>query len=194
MRRAIEIRIIAFLAALAAVLGVVPASQAACTAGGSQVFSRWGDLNYYSLLPNGGFESGKNQWTLAGTASVASGNESFELAGDGSWSLSLPAGSSALSPSFCIESATPLVRWVQRLASGTTGTLAVDALVNGTAYRLATVTGTSTVWAPSPQVGIWLSSFSALTGTGSLTAQLRIAAASGSWRVDDVYLDPLKRR
>src|SRR5262245_33496686 len=138
--------------ACGALFALAPGASAAnCTAGAKQVFAPWGDANYYSLLPNGGFESGKNGWTTTGAATVVAGNEPFNLSGKGAYSMSLPVGSSATSPSFCIESKTPLMRFVSRLAAGSSGTLRLDAVVNGLPMSLGTVSGSSTTWSPSPQ-------------------------------------------
>jgi hypothetical protein len=175
-------------------LVIVPAANATCTSGAKPIFSQFGDANYYLLLPNGGFESGKASWTATGGAAVVPGNETFALAGKGDNSLSLPAGASATSSTFCITADTPLARFVMRLKSGTTGSLRLDAMIGSLAFPLGTVTSTSTAWAPSPQVRIWLTNFASLARSGEITIQLRATATSGSWLVDDFFLDPFKKR
>ena len=61
----------------------------------SQPFMRWSDSALYSLVSNGGLESGATDWTLS-QSSVVSGNESYYVhdAKD-TKSLYLPGGSSA---------------------------------------------------------------------------------------------------
>src|SRR4051794_1792968 len=127
---------IAVAAACGALLALAPAASANCTPGAKPVFASWGDANYYSLLPNGGFESGKNGWTTSGGATVVAGNEPFSLSGRGASAMSLPLGASATSPMFCIEANTPLMRFVRRLAAGSSGTLRLDAILNGVPMSL----------------------------------------------------------
>jgi hypothetical protein len=184
---------IVIAAACGALLTVAPAASANCTPGAKQVFAPWGDANYYSLLPNGGFESGKAGWAVSGGAMVVTGNEPFNLSGKGVSALSVPLGGSATSPTFCIQSKTPLMRFVSRLAAGTSGTLRLDAVVNGLPMSLGSVAGSSTTWAPSRQVNMWLSNFAWLAPSGEITIQFRVTATAGSWLIDDVFLDPLKR-
>ena len=69
-----------------------------------QAFSVFGDQGSYTLLPGGAFEDqAAPGWLLLGGAAVVSGNEPFFLhsALDTS-SLSLPAGSVAVSPATCV--------------------------------------------------------------------------------------------
>jgi hypothetical protein len=186
-------RLLMIAAAAGASLMVVPAANADCTPGAKQVFAPWGDANFYSLLPNGGFESGKIFWTLTGGAAVVAGSEPFALSGKGASSLSLPLGASATSPVFCIQSNTPLMRFVSRLATGASGTLRLDAVVAGVPMSLGSISGSSTTWAPSPQVKLWLTNFMWLAPSGSINIQFRATATAGAWMLDDVYLDPLKR-
>jgi hypothetical protein len=184
---------IAVAAACGAFLALAPAASANCTPGAKPVFASWGDANYYSLLPNGGFESGKNGWTTSGGATVVAGNEPFSLSGRGASAMSLPLGASATSPMFCIEANTPLMRFVRRLAAGSSGTLRLDAILNGVPMSLGSISGSSTTWAPSPQVNLWLANYARLAPSGQICIQFRVTATAGSWLIDDVYLDPLKR-
>src|SRR5947209_9388083 len=67
----------------------------------SQPFAPRGDYSYYTLTPGGDFEAGGPARSLSGGAKVASGNETFNVTGGGSQSLSLPAGSVATAPAAC---------------------------------------------------------------------------------------------
>ena len=188
-------RLSALLLLSAVMLAVVPAANATCTAGAKQVFSQFGDANYYSLLPNGGFESGKASWTAVGGAAVVAGNETFALSGKGANSLSLPAGASATSVAFCIAADTPLARFVMRLKSGYDRLAAPrrGGRQPGAAARRPS-RGRPPTWAPSPQIRLWLTNFAFLAPNGEITIQLRATATSGSWLVDDFFLDPFKKR
>ena len=61
-------------------------------------------------MPGGDFES--SAWTLTGGAQLTTGSEPYAATGTlGSWSLSLPAGSSAESPSNCVDATYPTTRF-----------------------------------------------------------------------------------
>src|SRR3954454_17633269 len=96
------------LATLCATLGAAIApglSSAACpSAPTSKALQRFGDLANYSIAPGGAFEGAAAPgWTLSG-AKVVSGNESYKVRnGSDGFSLSIPAGASAVSPTFCVS-------------------------------------------------------------------------------------------
>src|SRR3954462_4925954 len=124
------------LAALSFVLAVAaPAAQAGplvesatdCTTGVVETpFKRWLDALGYSLVPGGSFENGASGWTL-GTASVATGNESFYVHDRGdSKSLSVPRGGSVTTPPVCVGLEKPLLRFFARSSGGLLPTLAVQ--------------------------------------------------------------------
>src|SRR4051812_29133396 len=116
------------LAALSFVLAVAaPAAQAGplvesatdCTTGVVETpFKRWLDPLGYSLVPGGSFENGASGWTL-GTASVATGNESFYVHDRGdSKSLSVPRGGSVTTPTVCVGIDKPFLRFFARSSGG----------------------------------------------------------------------------
>jgi hypothetical protein len=78
----------------------------ACTPSAlSQPFARWADWFSYESAPGGDFER-STRWTLSGGARTVSGGEPFAAAGTvGSFSLLLPGGAVAESPSFCVDAA-----------------------------------------------------------------------------------------
>ena len=94
------------LGALGVVVAPVSAAQAdllglggnSCTPSAtSQPFAPWGDSASYELVPGGDFETAS--WSLQGGAEIVPGSEPYAATGTlGSWSLSLPAGSSAVVP------------------------------------------------------------------------------------------------
>jgi hypothetical protein len=105
-----------------------------CPTSGAQVFSPWGDSRSYYLAPNGGLESGANGWTLSGGATVASGNQPFFKSG--SYSLSLPTGSRALSPATCIGPYALSLRMFGSDAGGRDGGVHVRVLWYGLLNKL----------------------------------------------------------
>src|ERR1700739_3172575 len=76
----------------------------------SQPFAPWGDFNYYTPVPGGTFVAG-TPWALSGGAALSPDSGTLVVAGvSDSKSLSLPAGSSAISPANCTSIYHPTVR------------------------------------------------------------------------------------
>jgi hypothetical protein len=194
-------KLLTTIAAAVAVLVCFAASAQACDySGAEQVFKPWGDNHSYVLAPDGGFEAGGAGWSLAGGASAVAGNESFFLNDGGdSRSLSLPAGSSAVSPPVCMSLDTPIFRLMARNTGSPSAGLRVEAT-----YKLLGLVRTKTVstvaagadWAPTQQMSTVLT-LSTIVGTLIPSAiQIRITpvGSGGSWQVDDLYIDPFARR
>jgi hypothetical protein len=143
-------------------------------------FAQWGDPRAYVLVPNGDFASGGAGWTLEGEASVASE------------SLSLPPGSSAVSPPICVSRETPFLRAMARNDGVAGSRLQVEILYEGVeATRSRVVGGNYEDWGPTQPLA---QSFGLATlgGTES-SAQVRLTAVGGDWQVDDFYVDPFAR-
>lgn len=194
----------AAVVAAACVLTVQPARAAddsllGCGYEASHPFLRWLDPLPYTLLPNGDFEAGSRGWTLSGGAKVASGNHPFA---SGSRSLVLPSGSSATSPSMCMGLVLPVVRFFST-GGAALSNLQVEALYTDTFGRrqavvLAPLGLPSSSWGPNVQMLQLGGAINAATLNGLTTEiQLRLTPkgglfGSGTWRVDDVYVDPWK--
>jgi hypothetical protein len=146
-------------------------------------FAPWGDPFPYELAPGGDFET--SAWTLNAGAHRVRGSEPYAATGTlGSWSLALPAGSSAESPLTCVDAAYPTVRF---FISGT-GLVAVSMVVGGIEIPAGVAIATST-WQPTQVMVTTSAVVSALSG-GVAQVSLRISALVGEPRVDDVYVDP----
>ena len=156
--------------------------------GATQAFSRFGDARYYTFGTNGGLESGSTGWSLDGAA-VVRGNESYYLHSTSDrYSLSLPAGTSASTPSMCMGTSSTVVRFMYK-GSGDLRVQVVERNLLGSVIGVldwATIDGTSS-WSPSPAV-VNLDSLLGLAGASSI--QLRFTAENGPSAVDDVYVDP----
>lgn len=192
------------LATMAAAVGVLACSAAAAQAcdysGAEQVFEPWGDFHHYVLAPDGGFEAGGSGWALSGGAAAVKGNESFYLNDPGDRrSLSLPNGSSAVSPPICMSLDTPIFRLLARNTGDPAAGLRVEAT-----YELLGLVRTKTLstveagssWAPSQQMSTVLT-LSTVVGTlipSAIQIKITPAGSGGQWRVDDVYIDPFARR
>jgi hypothetical protein len=194
--------------AAVAVLGAQPARAAEPTllgCGYSPVHPFLGFLDPlpYTLVPGADFESGAQGWKLSGGARVVSGNEPWFVTGAGhSRSLLLPAGSSATSPPMCMGLVLPVVRFFS-----TGGVLLsymqVEALYTDTAGRqksivLLPVGLPSKTWIPNLPMLQLGGALNTLTLNG-LTSEISLRFTprgllfgSGTWQVDDVYVDPWK--
>jgi hypothetical protein len=204
----IRIALVAAASAAAVLTAVAPSAQAGLlsvlpgSCGNqpeSQPFARWGDDNYYTPVAGGTFEAGSPSWVLTGGAKPAPGNESYYVSGPGSMSLSLPAGSSAVSPVSCTSIYSPTVRFFVRNTGSPSSVLDVQAIyptLLGTATTtIGQVKGAST-WQPSPAVSLLVSNLLSTVSLNETTVAFRFVPAdsSGAWSIDDVYLDPFCRR
>jgi hypothetical protein len=152
----------------------------------STPFLQWGDVASYELSPGGDFET--PGWTLAGAAQIVPGSEPFAATGTlGSWSLSLPAGSSAASPVTCVDAAYPSIR----LFIAGTGSVAAG-VVYGNTYIPAGVAVAGGGWLPTPVMVTSSAITGALSG-GTADVSLELTALSGDPVVDDVFIDPWNR-
>jgi hypothetical protein len=193
-------RLAALLTTALLALAVFAGSAQACSySAAERVFSPWGDQHSYVLAPDGGFEAKGSGWQLNPGAAVVDGNESYYLndAGD-SKSLSLPPGSSAVSPPVCMAIDTPSFRLVARNGGDPSSQLRVEAV-----YKLLGLVRTKTAatlragstWAPTQSVSTVLT-LSTIFGTlipSAIEIRFTPLDSSGQWQVDDVYIDPFRR-
>ncbi len=197
------------ISALGLGAAIAPASQAnvlsllpgSCgNEAASQPFAPWGDSNSYVLVPGGAFVPGSAPWLLSGGASVAPDSGTLVVNGvSDAHSLSLPGGSSAISPPSCTSIYNPLVRLFVRNTGSTSSRLTVQALYPGLLGGVASATigelsGTAS-WKPSPQMTLLLSNLLSTLSLSQTVIAFRFAPAdrTGHWSVDDVYLDPYRR-
>ena len=186
------------LAAICAVAGFfVPAASAgsllpSCGAK-TYPFQPWNDPDAYCAFPNLGFESGAISWKLGGNASVVTANEPWHVSGAGTHALRLGPGATAVSSSLPVNLLDPWVRLFARSA-GANGSLRVQVLFHGLVGNLTGVLNVGSLspggyasWQPTQRV---LSTLALPLLTTSAQVQITSQATSGSWQVDDVYLDP----
>jgi hypothetical protein len=155
---------------------------------------RWVDPLYYTLAPRGSFEGGTAGWTLAG-ARVAYGNEPFQVAGSGSWSLSIAAGGSATSAVMCASTDKPTLRFFAKSSSlSLLSTLKVSVLFEDAAGRVLSapigVVPATGRWGPTLPMLVGGNLLS-LLGDGRTPVVFRFQpVGASSWTIDDVYVDP----
>lgn len=186
-------RLLAAAAIMVSAVGAAPASaglMSDCnTPASSPVFLPWLDTTEYFLAPDGGFEKGAAGWSLDGAA-VGSGNESFNLSGDGKRSLHLQPGDVATSPEVCVGLEHPTFRFVARTSDGLPATLAVSVVTrDGLELPLGEMAGTSS-WQPSPIMLVGANLLPTVAGGDSAQVRFRFAPVTGGWQVDDLYVDP----
>lgn len=159
-------------------------------------FAQFGDDNSYFGFSDNGFESGAGGWRLSG-ASVVGGNEPWDVNGPGDNSLSIAPGGSAASPRVCTALLAPDWRMFVK-SDDADGSLSARIVFYG---LLGNVTGIVNVasfgpgdygsWEPSANVPSLLS-LPLLTVSAQLV--LTNTGSSGTWQVDDVFVDPLLAR
>jgi hypothetical protein len=212
--RGIRLRARRFIFALViAAVGIAAVAADAARAGSSgssgllscpgvaeQPFKQWGDYMTYTHVPNGGLEQGALGWKLSGGARVVPGNETFQVhSATDRYSLLLPAGSSATTPMTCTGLLDPTVRYFSKRDAGS-GNLKVEVVYRGLlgftfAHELLLGgSGTPAEWSPSSP-SLFLANITGLLALQGTTAQVsfRFTPRNGTtWRLDDVYVDPLK--
>ena len=193
-----DVRLLLLAALSAVLLSAAAPAQASLLAGPcpdetlGQPFLPWLDVMNYVAVPDGGLERGGAGWTLSG-ASVVNGNERFNVGGAGdSRSLSLPSGSSAVTPATCGGLDHPTLRFFARRTAGSQpATLRVEALHDGGVTPVGLVTASGD-WQPTLPLPIAANLLPHL-GSERAAVAFRFTAAGGTFRVDDVFVDPYGR-
>jgi hypothetical protein len=163
----------------------------------SKPFAQFGDAASYTLVPGGAFEAGQQGWSLTGGAKVVTGNEPFKVRNSAdARSLYLPQGATATSPAMCVGIDHPTARWFAKSSGsllGLTGSMTVEVLFEDSlGHVLALPIGAgllSTTWRPSLPGVISASLLPLLPGAKTAVA-FRFRALTGTWNVDDVFVDP----
>ena len=160
-------------------------------------FLQLNDSSSYFLIPGGSFEGSVDHvgWSLD-NASLTLGNEPFQVSSSSDiQSLTIEGGGSATSPYFCVDNTITSLRFfAAQLDAGSD--LQVDALVQKghgvTDVPLADLAdGSMPSWAPTDPID---GGSDSLTGARTIQVALRFTAPSptGSWQLDDIYVDPYR--
>jgi hypothetical protein len=179
--------------------GLLVKSATDCTNPASaKPFTHWLDYSNYIQAPQGSFEDGAGEWTL-NKASIADDSETYDVAGDdGSQSLKIAPGGSALTRTICVGLDRPTLRFFARSSGGLLGlsTMAVSVRVEtslGLVVELPVgVVLPSGKWQPSLPMPILANLLPLLPGQMT-PVQFRFTPVGGSWWIDDVYVDPHQR-
>jgi hypothetical protein len=190
--------LVAVAAPAAANAGPLVADAPSCDSQSlSQPFLPWADVASYTIDPGGTFESGSPRWALSGGAGVVEGNEPYRVtsAAD-SRSLSMPAGSTAISRSLCVGIEHPDIRLFAKssnlLARLNVEVLFEDAFGGVHAAPIGAVAAGQS-WSPSAPLPIVVNLLPLLPGNRTAVA-FRFTASGGNFQIDDVYVDPYARR
>lgn len=191
----------ASLVAIAATPAAVSAStsdSAYCDEPVSQVFSAFGDENYYALAPSGDFEAPTlTDWSLSDGAKQVADTHGDTSGSSGASALMLPDGESATSPAVCVDSSRDALRFFVRSASSK-ARVKVEALFTKagsaklTVSNVAWVSSAVGVWQPTPLLKNDAAKFLPDGSTG--TVSYRFTADGGAVTIDDLYIDPHLRR
>jgi hypothetical protein len=161
-----------------------------------QPFAAWGDVADYTLTPGGDFEGADSDWQLDELAGIVGGNEPFHVGGLGdSSSLSLSAGSAAVSTPICVDATYPTFRLFARNTGKLASRLHVDVLYATSKGRLAVkpagaYRAASAQWSPTGIMNINVK----FDATGAAPIAFRFTPDNrGTWQIDDVYVDPRLR-
>lgn len=138
--------------------------EQACAQPLQQTFLAWGDEAGYFAVPGG----------------------SFALA---------PGGSTTTGP-VCVTSASPTIRAFVGNDGSRGARLRIEAVLENRSGRVAPLAvatiGGGTVSAPSAPLRLLLRAIDAVSGGTPAGVSFRFTAVTGSWRVDGVYVDPIK--
>jgi hypothetical protein len=163
-----------------------------------ETFAPWLDPSWYQAAANAGFEAGASGWSLTGGAATVTGNEPFYVgSATDHAALALPADSSATTAPVCIGVEHPTIRLFARNTGSAVSRLNVSVVFSGLDGQPITlligqvVAGPS--WAPTPVVPILINLLSLLGGQ-QVSFRFAPADSLGSWRIDDVYIDPYGKR
>ena len=198
------LRLVGVVSLLALCVGAASADGAragvlSCADNPERVFAPWGDNSLYTLSPNGSLRGRRGR---AGRSPAPGSSRRATTCRRGSYSLSLPNGSSATSPAACVKLADPASRFFVRNTGASDGRLKVEVTYK-TLLGLFTFNATlgyveaDGTWQPSPKYGHVLMNIprDARAQQQPLGSAALPLHADRAWlrpsRSTDLYVDPL---
>jgi len=180
------------MAAPAAHAGLLAGPASCASSATSQAFSQWGDSNDYELAPGGNFASANSGWTLTGGAKIVTTQVPFDIGGAKTvGALYMPPGSTAQSPTMCVNPADPTYRFLGYSTGGSNGLSSQAIYTEVLGLRLALALNSTRLqssWGPAPAETTGAAPGSLLS-LGAATMSLRFQS-SGYSIISDVYVDP----
>ena len=160
-------------------------------------FAQWGDTSGYFLAPGGSFDAGAAGWVLDGAELSSGAGAGFSFGSvSASGSLAIGAGGSATSPSLCVNSTMPYIRFFARQVSRG-GDLVVQGVQSGNPSSAMPVSvtevpnGSMPSWAPVGRVVVVTSSLASGESVNGLL-RFSVLGATGAWQIADIYVDPYR--
>ncbi|WP_354701094.1 hypothetical protein DSM112329_01400 [Paraconexibacter sp. AEG42_29] len=183
-------------AAHASLLAVDPDSCAEQPLG--QVFLPFADIAHYTPAPGGDAESA-DALDLTGGATLVDGNEPWQVGGAAdSTSVRLPAGSSVTTGALCVGLGHPTMRFFAKSqGTGLLSMLKVEVLFQGVLGLNRLPIGValpSSSWTPTLPMTVVANLLPLLPPNSTPVAFRLTPVGSGTWTVDDIYVDPYKGR
>jgi hypothetical protein len=161
----------------------------------TQAFAQFNDSSNYMLMPGGTFEDGAPGWSLS-RASIGSGSESFHAHGAGdSHSLTISAGGVATSPTVCAGLEHPTMRFFSK-SSGLLPLASVSVLAKTSLGLVVEVPigliSPGSQWHATSKYLV-IANLLPLLPNNYTPLAFRFRAVTGTWTIDDVYVDPMRR-
>jgi hypothetical protein len=168
-----------------------------------QPFTAFRDSRDYVLAPGGSFEDPSAPgWQLDGGASVVPESDPFDVHGfDDSYSLSLPPGASATSPTMCVDLDFPTMRFVGMQQAEKDGELDIEVVYphatkvedrrwhRERSFKFKRKDG----WKVTDDVNLHPDRGGKDAGWRLVALRFTADGDQSSWLVDDVYVDPKRR-
>jgi hypothetical protein len=179
------------------------ASQATCSDPQlEQPFTAFKDSRDYFLAPGGSFEDSSAGWQLDEGASVVAENEPFGVHGLGdNYSLHLPAGASAISPTMCVDLYYPTMRFVSIQQTDKDAELDVEVVypnaTQGDGSKWHKTTSLKAKgrdgWRVTKDVDLHPDRGGKKAGWRLVALRFTADGDQGSWLIDNIYVDPRMR-
>jgi hypothetical protein len=165
-----------------------------------QPFAKFGDRANYKLVGGGTFEGSMADWKLS-KAKVVSGSNPHQVNGGGhKKALQISRGGVATSPTSCVGLEHPTMRFFVKSSGGllSLSTMTVEVLVETSVGLVLPVpigvVLPSTKWRPSARYLIVANLLPLLPRDYTPVAFRFRAIGGATWTIDDVYVDPMRRR
>jgi hypothetical protein len=170
-----------------------------------QPFAAFRDFRDYVLAPGGSFEDPSLPgWRLDAGAEVGVGNDPFNVrGGEDAMSLALPAGASATSPAMCVDLHWPTMRFVGFQEDEHDAELDIEVLYPEVVnekdrYKWHKVESLKSKqrngWQPTKDIKLEPQRGGKLAGGRPVALRFTNDSDIGTWRIDNLYVDPRMRR
>jgi hypothetical protein len=177
-----------------------PETRESCTAPQFvSAFASFGDTRDYVLAPGGSFEDKTLHGWQVQKANTDGQGSPLEILSDNERSLKVPPGGSATSPAMCVDLNYPTLRLMAQAKDGR-GQLKVEVIypdsANPTFQTIGGLGAGGREWEASDDMPVypeWGGDAPGMRRIALRFTTLAVDGVAGDWRIDDVYVDPLRR-